>query len=208
MFHRVCMKEASTWSSPLAVDRCWGQPGGGSQRQWWGGIVPEAEAKPGVEARSGMGSGRGGRWETENRDHRSGNRDGVRKRGSQKAGIECQRSGNRKLGVRMLGPETSDEMGLTPCACSPRDSSSHDKCGIAHQVALRGDTNEDKIIPNTDLFSFRPLLGGWVHRPPAGLTCGGDCQDDGCRETLLQSFPALSLSSLLPQILLLLPPTL
>lgn len=32
MFHSVCMKEASTWSSPLAVDRCWGQPGDGSQR--------------------------------------------------------------------------------------------------------------------------------------------------------------------------------
>lgn len=27
MFHSVCMKEASTWSSPLAVDRCWGPPG-------------------------------------------------------------------------------------------------------------------------------------------------------------------------------------
>lgn len=37
MFHSVCMKEASTWSSPLAVDRCWGQPGGGSQTQWWWG---------------------------------------------------------------------------------------------------------------------------------------------------------------------------
>lgn len=23
MFHRVCMKEASTWSSPEAVERCW-----------------------------------------------------------------------------------------------------------------------------------------------------------------------------------------
>lgn len=36
MFHSVCMKEASTWSSPLAVDRCWGQPGCGSQRRQWG----------------------------------------------------------------------------------------------------------------------------------------------------------------------------
>lgn len=106
----------------------------------------------------------------------------------------------------MLG--TSDEMGLTPCASNPRDSSSHGRGGIAHQVALRGDTNEDEIIPNTDLFSFRPLLGGWVHRPPTGLTCGGGCQEDGFREALLHSFPALSLSSLLPQILLLLPPTL
>lgn len=32
IFHRVCMKEASTWSSPLAVDRCCGQPGCGDQR--------------------------------------------------------------------------------------------------------------------------------------------------------------------------------
>lgn len=36
MFHSVCMKEASTWSSPLAVDRCWGPPGCGSQRRLQG----------------------------------------------------------------------------------------------------------------------------------------------------------------------------
>lgn len=60
MFHSVCMKEASTWSSPLAVDRCWRQPGGGSETMAVGEIVPEAEAK------NGGGSRETSRWETEN----------------------------------------------------------------------------------------------------------------------------------------------
>lgn len=171
MFHSVCMKEASTWRSPLAVDRCWGQPEGGSQRQWWWGNSSRGRSqKPGVEAHSGVGGTADGKQKI--RDHRSGNRDGVRKWGHQKPGLACQRSGNWKVEVRRLGPETSDEMRLTPCTTSLGDSSSRDRGGITHQVALGGDTNEDEIIPNTDLFSFRPLLGGWVHRPPTGLTWG------------------------------------
>jgi hypothetical protein len=29
---------------------------------------------------------------------------------------------------------------------------------VTHQVSLRGDTHKDKVIPNSNLLSFRPLL--------------------------------------------------
>lgn len=122
-------------------------------------------------------------------------------------------SGNWKLGVKTLGPETrltSDKkMGWIPRASSTGGSSSHEGGRVAHQVALRGDTNEDEVIPNSNLFSFRPLLGGWVHRPPTGFSYGGKIlRMMAAQNSLPKVFPVLSLPSLLPQILLLLPPTL
>ena len=44
--------------------------------------------------------------------------------------------------------------------------------GAAHQVALGGDTDKNEVITNSDLLSFRPLLGGRVRRPPTGLSYG------------------------------------
>lgn len=71
---------------------------------------------------------------------------------------------------------------------------------MAHQVAFRRDTDKDDVIPNTDLFSFRPLLGGWVRGPPASLSYGwggngGGCQNDGFSEC---SSPGLSQPLSLP----------
>lgn len=52
---------------------------------------------------------------------------------------------------------------------------------MAHQVALGGDADKDDVIPNADLFSFRPLLGGWVHGPPASLSYGWGWNGGGCQ---------------------------
>lgn len=40
-----------------------------------------------------------------------------------------------------------------------------------YQVTLWRNTDKDEVISNPDLLSFRPLLGGRVDGPPAGLPC-------------------------------------
>ena len=88
------------------------------------------------------------------RGHRSRNRDQVRKWGVRNQKLD----GNWKLGVRTLGPETrqsnEEETGWIPCAPSPGGSRSCGEGGATHQVALRGDADEDEVIPNSDLLSF------------------------------------------------------
>lgn len=37
------------------------------------------------------------------------------------------------------------------------------------QVSLRGDGDEDGVVPDADLLALRTLLRARVHRPPAGL---------------------------------------
>lgn len=41
----------------------------------------------------------------------------------------------------------------------------------SYQVSLRGHTDQDEVISHPDLFTFWPLLGGWMNGPPTGLTC-------------------------------------
>ena len=38
-----------------------------------------------------------------------------------------------------------------------------------YQISLRGHRDEDHVVPHPDLLSLRPLLGGGVDSPPAGL---------------------------------------
>lgn len=90
MFHSVCMKEASTWSSPLAVDRCWGQQGCGSQRRW------RVSHSPGSEARNQR---KPADRRQKIRDHRSGNQDQTGKWGTED---QKWMSEVRKLGTRSL----------------------------------------------------------------------------------------------------------
>lgn len=98
---------------------------------------------------------------------------------------------------------------MDPTCLQPRGQEQPRGGGVAHQVALRGDTDEDEVIPNANLFSFGPLLGGWVHRPPTGFAYGGRIlRMTAAQNSLPEVFPVLSLPSLRPQILLLLPPTL
>ncbi len=40
----------------------------------------------------------------------------------------------------------------------------------AHQIAFRGDGDEDNVVTHTNLLTLWPLLGGRVDCPPARLT--------------------------------------
>ena len=43
--------------------------------------------------------------------------------------------------------------------------------GGTYKVSLRGHTDEDEVITNSNLFSLRPLLGSGMNGPPTGFSC-------------------------------------
>lgn len=53
------------------------------------------------------------------------------------------------------------------------ESGSHERsCWLhSYQVSFCGHADENQVISDAHLLSFRPLLGCWVDRPPAGLSC-------------------------------------
>lgn len=78
----------------------------------------------------------------------------------------------------------------------PQEQEDYQGDGITHQVSLGGDADKDEVIPNTNLLSFRPLLGGRVHRPPTCLSYEWvDHQDNGFPQC---SSPQYSQSPSLP----------
>lgn len=84
---------------------------------------------------------------------------------------------------------------------SLQEQEDHQGDGITHQVSLGGDTDKDEVIPNTNLLSFRPLLGGRVHRPPTGLSYEWvDCQDNGFPQCSSPWYSQLTLESINPQL--------
>lgn len=59
------------------------------------------------------------------------------------------------------------------CAWSHWESGGHERSCWFHsyQVSFCGHADENQVISDAHLLSFRPLLGCWVDRPPAGLSC-------------------------------------